>query len=149
MNVLIEDASFFNSMGSDNIESTETTPTPAAVEPVLSKRSFMPIVWLLAACATLVSIAAATLEGIVRIVTCLGIAGATVMLALTVSVSSLPTEKLLPCREEGFISSIGGLRCTVDSGATSTAIPLSRQLKEGLLSMITVPNTKGLKIWIL
>ena len=49
----------------------------------------MPIVWLLAACATLVSIAAATLEGIVRIVTCLGIAGATVMLALTVSVNRI------------------------------------------------------------
>ena len=112
----------------------------------------MPIVWLLAACATLVSIAAATLEGIVRIVTCLGIAGATVMLALTVSVSSLPTEKLLPCREEGFISSIGGLRCTVDRGATSTAISHTRQMKQGLLFKTTdtddVPDTKGPKIWI-
>ena len=34
------------------------------------------------------------------------------------------------------------------SGATSTAVPLSRQLKEDLLSKITVHNTKGLKIWI-
>ena len=41
-----------------------------------------------------------------RVITYLAIAGATVALALTVSVSSLPTERLVPCREEGYISSL-------------------------------------------
>ena len=102
---------------------------------------------------------ASRLDGIERLRALGGIVVITVMLALlgrtyaTVSTISIAeTESLLPGREQGQISMSKGLLATVDSGATSTAIPKSRasMLKEitdaSPNQKIWIANDKGLDI---
>ena len=127
----------------------ETAPSPTLQQraPRLAL-SITPLMMLMALLTGLFSLAAATLEGIARCISCLGIAGIATVIALSSSVFSLPTESVRPGREEGFLMAFqGGIACTVDSGATSTAISLARQQKESLIEEVTNADPRQ-KIYI-
>ena len=95
-------------------------------------------------CALAVSYAVAALEGMERLV----LAGGSVFLMLCLVLTlgfGAPLERAYGGEEFGLIMSRGsGLCCTVDSGCTSTAIPLSRR---GIIKRVTDPDP-GQKIWI-
>ena len=98
---------------------------------------------LLSLAATVAAILAYALEGVERIRALGGIATVTVMLVLLGRACAAPIEQLLPASEVGHIA-VSSSHATIDSGATSTAIPESRG---HLLKKVTDHNP-GRKIWI-
>ena len=118
-----------------------------------AKRSTQPlaITTLLSLSALAVAIFSILLEGVERLRALCSIAVVIILVCLTGRALSAPStrepaESLQPGREMGLISLDGsdGLFITIDSGATSTAIPEQRV---GMLKKITDHNPNQ-KIWI-
>jgi hypothetical protein len=122
---------------------TESPPISSSILPELS-----PIAIIVSITAVLASVIAATMQGIERARTLGGLVVVVIVLSLCGRVRSQPAvtlERLLPGREEGRIALGGsGLYATVDSGATSTAIPESRI---GMVKRI-IDESPNRKIWI-
>ena len=146
-------------------EQEKASAATEASAPVADQRSLghplplSPTALLLSVAAVIASLTAMALDGIERLRALGGIVVITLMLALlgrtyatVATISVAETEILLPGREQGQISMSKGLLATIDSGATSTAIPKSRasMLKEitdaSPDQKIWIANDKGLDI---
>ena len=114
----------------------------------------IPLLLLCSISAAVGAVFAAVLEGIERTCAIGGVAVLTIMLALVGRTHAAPAvafsptsagiEYALPNMEEGMISLASGLKATIDSGCTSTSIPVQRR------SMVKriIDDSPNQKIWI-
>ena len=121
---------------------TSGESTTSTLRPTMLSSGFL---LLYSVAAVIAAVAAATLDGIDRMRAIGSVLVLTVLLAIMPLARSHPVERIPNGHESGYIAGAGpGCFMTVDSGATSTAVPL--RLKH-ILDTVTDPSPNQ-KIWI-